>query len=284
MCPLSLSSSLLTHLQVLESTQFVGSPGVTNTGRWVGNSGVETLVVSNPYVPARYNALSLEVVGSVSAHDFYMDPHGDWTPAFPHPYHDHVGMFALEGLGSQIVAMTWDSVLANIKILQGDSPGNILALPNKLVFTHRLFRVRIPVSTSTFAFLTYFQRCSRHHNSRIAKPFQMRHWPSDTDDQKACTLAMAEEGTWTPQPLPLYDHHGRIVKPRNYSSTLPGSLVHVKFNLTRKFQPATSHYLYLACVEEINIIHPTEIDIGTASHDRLVDSVRTRSPTNSPSP
>ena len=105
----------------------------------------------------------------------------------------------------------------------------------------------------------------------------MRNWPSDTDEQSACVLAMADEGTWAPQPLPLYDIDGSIILPRDYSSTLAGSFVHIKFMLVRHWVAADSTYHYRACVDEINLIDSTEVDIGSVSHAKLQDSVRTRS-------
>ena len=79
-----------------------------------------------------------------------MYPHGNWSPELPVPFHDHAGMFSLEGHGSQMVAMTWNSVLANMKALQGGSTGDVLCLPDKLLFTHRLFRVCSVLSFFTF--------------------------------------------------------------------------------------------------------------------------------------
>ena len=102
----------------------------------------------------------------------------------------------------------------------------------------------------------------------------MRNWPSETEDQMASALDMVEEGTWTPQPLPLYDTFGDLVYPSDYVSTLLGSLASVKFTLTRQFNAETAGYGYRANVEEINIIHPTEIEIGSASHARLAECVR----------
>ena len=159
-------------MQVLESPLFAGSPGVAQPVRWVGTSSVQTLVVSTPSYPARYNSLSLEVVGTVSTRDFCMYPHGNWSPLLHHPFSEHVGMFSLEGNGCQLVAMTWDSVLANIKTLQGGSTGDVLCLPDKLVLTHCLFWVRYRplsfISTPTYIASDLLRQSQLHIGSSLS--------------------------------------------------------------------------------------------------------------------
>ena len=127
---------------MLERSSFAGSPCVPDLGRWVGNANVETLVTASPSKPARYTSLSLEVVGTVSHRDFNMQAHGNWSSACPHQYSDHAGTFTLEGHGSQVIALTWNSVLSNIEQVQGNTLGGILAKHRSMLFTHRLFRVR----------------------------------------------------------------------------------------------------------------------------------------------
>ena len=121
----------------------MGSPEVAHVARWVGNEGVDTLVARHPSTPARYKAFTLEIVGTVSHRDFAMQPHGNWSTALPHKYSDHAGSFTLQGHGSQTIALTWNSVLSSIKQLQGGSPDGIITAQDTIVFTHRLFRVRL---------------------------------------------------------------------------------------------------------------------------------------------
>ena len=136
------STSTSLSMQVIEKSSFVGSPAIPHLGRWVGNSGAETLVVATPTTPARYVSLSLEVVGTVSYRDFNMQAHGNWASTLPHNLCDHAGTFLLEGHGSQIIALTWTSVLRNMKRLQGDSLDGTVTGQDAIMFTHRLFRVR----------------------------------------------------------------------------------------------------------------------------------------------
>ena len=87
---------------------------------------------------------------------------------------------------------------------------------------------------------------------------------------------MVEEGTWTPQPLPLYDSGGNLVHPLQYSTALPGSLASVKFSLTRRWDNVLQGYDYHANVEEINLIQKAQIEMGRVSHTKLVQNVRKR--------
>ena len=72
------------------------------------------------------------------------------------------------------------------------------------------------------------------------------------------------------------NNKGDLIFPRLYASTLPGSLASVKFALTRQWVSHSGSYTYRANVEEINIIESTRVEIGSASHTKLVESVRKR--------
>ena len=141
--PLHWATIILQYQQVLEKSSFVGSPGIPHLTQWVGNSGAETLVVAIPSAPARYVSISLEIVGTVSQREFNMQAHGNWSSALPHGFCNHAGTFLLEGHGSQVVALTWGSVLDNIKHLQGGEVDGIIQPQDCIVFTHRLFRVHV---------------------------------------------------------------------------------------------------------------------------------------------
>ena len=133
--------SLLIYTQTLESPSFVGVPGVCQIGRWVGSSTVETLALSAPSPPARYTSLPRCVVGTISHDHFQMHPHGNWSSALPHPFHDHAATFVLKGEGSQLISLTWPSVVENLKLLSGNQLDSSLIAHGGIVFTHRLFRV-----------------------------------------------------------------------------------------------------------------------------------------------
>ena len=81
------------------------------------------------------------MVGTICHQDFNLHPHGNWTPLIAHDYHDHVGTFVLEGTGSQIVTLTWPSVLHNLKSLQDNSESLTVCENGKILLSHRLFRV-----------------------------------------------------------------------------------------------------------------------------------------------
>ena len=102
---------------------------------------METLVDANPSTPACYTSLCLEVVGTVSHHNFNMQAHGNWSSALPHEFAVHAGTFLLEGHGSQIIALTWDAVLSNLRDLQEQNLGGTISPEGHIIFTHRLFRV-----------------------------------------------------------------------------------------------------------------------------------------------
>ena len=106
----------------------------------------------------------------------------------------------------------------------------------------------------------------------------MRNCPCDTDEQRAALLSLTQEGTWIPQPLPLYDAEGNIVLPLDYASILPGSLASVRFTLTRQWDTPSDSYRYRANVEEIHIIDKTRIDIGSNSHVKLIECLRNMTP------
>lgn len=87
---------------------------------------------------------------------------------------------------------------------------------------------------------------------------------------------MVEEGTWTPQPLPLYNSEGILARPHQYSTTLPGSLACVKFSLTRHWNGLSQAYDYHANVEEINLVEKARVEMGRCSHTKLVENVHKR--------
>ena len=87
-------------------------------------------------------------------------------------------------------------------------------------------------------------------------------------------ISMIREGTWTSQPLPLYDTAGKIVHPTNYEGALRGSLTSIRFSLTRHWDAHSDCYRYRANVEEIHLIAKTQVSIACLSHTKLVESIR----------
>ena len=85
---------------------------------------------------------------------------------------------------------------------------------------------------------------------------------------------MDAEGTWTPQPLPLYDSNGDLVLPDMYTATLPGSLVSITFTVTRHMDAISGLLRYRANVEEMNILDRTTVEMGTSTHTKLVNAMR----------
>ena len=79
-----------------------------------------------------------------------MHPHGNWASTLAHDLSGHAGTFLLEGRGSQVISLTWPSVLDGIKHLQANSENGLLVSQENVLFTHRLFRVRVSVVSIGF--------------------------------------------------------------------------------------------------------------------------------------
>lgn len=132
---------------MIDDSHFLGSPSFQHRYQWVPRT--EHHVLAAPaFVDVAGPTLSTEVrvAGVVDSAGFHMSPDGDWTMEAGHHMSDHCGSFRLIPSGSNMLLMSWESVLQNVQhfekyVPEGFVLGKSLVQGNALVISHALFKV-----------------------------------------------------------------------------------------------------------------------------------------------
>ncbi|KAK7679206.1 hypothetical protein QCA50_017784 [Cerrena zonata] len=223
--------------------------------RWVDVGGKRILTELPTASDRRLTPAKIGILAQFSREDFRMSADTHWIPA--------VGPLRLSPAtatitrGTELLAsVSWPAMVDGLARLRAKLPQDVARITDGPVYDDV-----IHLSHQTFVACEGNEEhvCAEETVCGKLPPpsehddlYSLFNWPTTTSQGRQALLAM--KGRYKPNPLPVFDTTGRLLRPCDYEADLKGALVAMEVLLTHEYNAGTEHCRIVAHVDRIEIL------------------------------